>query len=79
MTVYADSVSKCVKYIIPLERYPVKVELENDMQFTIRPLEQKDKVPLAQFFTQISEEDTFYLKENVTAPEVIHGWSVSFR
>ena len=29
---------------------------------------------LARFFQTISEEDRFYLKENVTAPEVIQGW-----
>lgn len=57
-----------------LARYPVKIEMEDGSQFTIRPLQQSDKIPLAKFFTHIPEEDRFYLKENVTAPEVIHRW-----
>ncbi len=61
--------------IVPcLERYPVQVRLENGTTVTIRPLEKSDKVLLARFFQRVSEEDRFYLKENVTAPEVIQGW-----
>ncbi len=61
--------------IVPcLERYPVQVKLEDGTTITIRPLEREDKVLLARFFQGVSEEDRFYLKENVTAPEVIHNW-----
>ncbi|MCI0437915.1 MAG: GNAT family N-acetyltransferase, partial [Chloroflexi bacterium] len=57
-----------------LKRYPVTVTLEDGAELTIRPLEKRDKIPLARFFQAIPEEDRFYLKENVAAPEVIHGW-----
>ena len=59
---------------VVLQRYPFDVKLEDGSDFTIRPLAKEDKIMLARFFQAISEEDRFYLKENVTAPEVIHGW-----
>lgn len=59
---------------IALRKYPIKVDLENERTYEIRPLEQSDKVSLHRFFTRIPEEDRFYLKENVTAPEVVHDW-----
>lgn len=59
---------------IVLQRYPFDVKLEDGSEFTIRPLAKEDKIRLARFFQTVSEEDRFYLKENVTAPEIIHGW-----
>lgn len=58
-----------------LDRYPVEVTLEDDTPVTVRPLRREDKVALAQFFLRVPEEDRFYLKENVTAPEVIQQWT----
>lgn len=57
-----------------LQRYPKHVTLEDGVKVTIRPLEKKDKVPLAEFFHKIPEDDKYYLKENVSAPEVIQDW-----
>jgi GNAT superfamily N-acetyltransferase len=57
------------------KRYPTEIVLEDGTKVTIRPLEREDKVPLIQFFQRIPEDDRFYLKENVTAPEVIHQWT----
>ena len=57
-----------------LQRYPTQMTLEDGTELTIRPLQKEDKLPLAQFFQRIPEEDRFYLKENVTAPEVIQDW-----
>lgn len=51
------------------------VVLEDGTKVTIRPLRKEDKVELARFFLRVPEEDRFYLKENVTAPEVIHEWT----
>ena len=59
---------------VVLQRYPFDVKLEDGSEFTFRPLAKDDKIMLARFFQTISEEDRFYLKENVTAPEVIQGW-----
>ena len=58
-----------------LLRYPITVFLKDDTGVTIRSLDWEDKVALAQFFQRVPEEDRFYLKENVTAPEVIRGWT----
>jgi L-amino acid N-acyltransferase YncA len=58
-----------------LKRYPINVTLEDGAKVVLRPLKREDKISLAQFFQRISEEDRFYLKENVTAPEVIHRWT----
>ena len=57
-----------------MQRYPVQVTLDDGTLVTIRPLEKGDKIMLADFFQRIPEEDRFYLKENVTAPQVIHNW-----
>ena len=57
-----------------LQRYPAQMTLEDGTELTIRPLQKEDKLPLAQFFQRLPEEDRFYLKENVTAPEVIQDW-----
>ena len=59
---------------VVLKRYPFDVKLEDGSDFNFRPLARDDKIMLARFFQAISEEDRFYLKENVTAPETIHGW-----
>ena len=58
-----------------LERYPIQVSLQDGLRVTVRPLEPRDKVALLEFFREVPEEDRFYLKENVTAPEVIHRWT----
>ena len=61
--------------ILPaLQRYPIKLTLEDGTDIELRPLDKDDKIGLAKFFQRVSEEDRFYLKENVTAPEVIHNW-----
>ena len=41
---------------------------------TVRPLEQGDAHELLEFFTRVPEDDRFYLKENVTSPDVIGEW-----
>lgn len=63
-----------VKYA-NLQNYPKHVRLENGTHIVIRPLTKDDKITLLQFFQRVPEEDRFYLKENVTAPEVIHQWT----
>ena len=58
-----------------LQRYPIKIVFDEETEVILRPLDQEDKVALAQFFQRVPEEDRFYLKENVTAPEVIREWT----
>ena len=41
----------------------------------VRPLLPEDATALAEFFRRIPEEERYYLKEDVTAPEVIENWA----
>jgi len=58
-----------------LEAYPKQIMLLDGTVVSVRPLEPKDQAALLHFFHRVPEEDRFYLKENVTAPEVIHRWT----
>ena len=59
-----------------IEAYPRTVMLRDGTQVILRPLEAGDKVQLLDFFKRVPEEERYYLKENVTAPEVIHAWTM---
>ena len=58
-----------------VQAYPKTIMLRDGTQVTIRPLITDDKVRMLQFFERVPEEERHYLKENVTAPEVIHEWT----
>ncbi len=58
-----------------LEAYPKQIMLLDGTVVSVRPLEPKDQTALLRFFQRVPEEDRFYLKENVTAPEVIYRWT----
>ena len=57
--------------------YPKTMELLDGQQVTIRPMVSADKDALLEFFLRVSEEDRYYLKEDVTSPDVIKQWSES--
>ncbi len=58
-----------------VRRYPIQITLDDGTRVTFRLLKREDKVPLVQFFQRIPEEDRYYLKDNVTAPEVVRHWT----
>ena len=58
-----------------LKGYPKHLLLRDSTPITIRLMEPGDKIRLLKFFEGVSEEDRHYLKENVTAPEVIQSWT----
>ena len=58
-----------------LHTYPKSVFLRDETQVVLRPLEEGDKIHLLRFFEQVPEGDRYYLKENVTSPEVIRRWT----
>ena len=59
-----------------LKEFPKEVLLSgNNLQVSIRPLAPGDAVELLAFFSRIPEEDRFFLKEDVTSPEVISTWA----
>ncbi len=58
-----------------IQAYPKTIMLNDGAPVVLRPLEPGDKVRLLQFFEGVPEEERHYLKENVTAPEVVYGWT----
>jgi L-amino acid N-acyltransferase YncA len=63
--------------IYPIPGYPTVYLTEDSQQITIRPMVPGDEKALLDFFRRIPQEDRFYLKEDVTSPQVIHRWAES--
>jgi len=57
--------------------YPKTILLGDGTELKLRPLVEEDKLRLLDFFRRIPEEERYYLKENVTSPEVIQGWTTN--
>jgi L-amino acid N-acyltransferase YncA len=57
-----------------IRAYPKTILLRDGTQVVIRPLMANDATPLLEFFQRIPEEERYYLKEDVTSPEVIQRW-----
>jgi L-amino acid N-acyltransferase YncA len=61
--------------ITVIRELPREIELpRSGLRVTVRPLGAEDAVRLLEFFSRISEEDRYFLKEDVTSPEVIGNW-----
>jgi RimJ/RimL family protein N-acetyltransferase len=58
-----------------LTAYPKTVGLRDGTQVELRPLLAEDGGRLLDFFQRIPEHERYYLKENVTSPEVIQTWT----
>ncbi len=61
--------------IYPIPGYPAVHLTEDNAQMTIRPMVPTDQEALLDFFRRIPQEDRFYLKEDVTSPQVIQRWA----
>jgi GNAT superfamily N-acetyltransferase len=59
---------------LDLSRYPVEVTLDDGALVVMRPLEPGDEGALLAFFQRVSPEDRFYLREDVTDPDVVRHW-----
>jgi L-amino acid N-acyltransferase YncA len=57
-----------------IQVYPKTILLRDGCQAVIRPLAAEDASPLLKFFQRIPEDERYYLKEDVTSPEVIQDW-----
>lgn len=55
--------------------YPKEISLRGGATVTVRPLEPGDADPLLDFFLTIPEGDRFFLKDDVTSPELIEEWT----
>jgi ribosomal protein S18 acetylase RimI-like enzyme len=60
-------------YAIPA--YPKDLTLRDGTTVTVRPLERSDNDALLKFFLAIPESDRYFLKDDVTSPEVIRAWT----
>ena len=60
-----------------IEAYPKTILLRDGISVQLRPLEESDKLRLLQFFERVPEAERYYLKENVTSPEVIRAWTTN--
>ncbi len=58
-----------------LEGYPKSFTLNDGVEVQLRPLISSDSTALLSLFQQVPEEDLYYLKDTVTDPEVIRGWT----
>ncbi len=58
-----------------IEAYPKTVMLRDGTQVILRPLAEEDQAQLLNFFGRIPEQERYYLKEDVTSPEVIQAWT----
>ena len=54
--------------------FPKEVCLRDGSRVLVRSLEDGDEQALLDFFLRIPEEERFFLKEEVTAPDVVHRW-----
>ncbi len=61
--------------LLNVDVYPKELVLRDATKVVLRPLRAEDKVRLLRFFERVPEEDRYYLKENVTAPEVVLQWT----
>ena len=58
-----------------LEGFPKSFSLSDGTEVEIRPLAANDNEALLSLFQRVPEEDLYYLKDTVTDPEVIDGWT----
>ena len=57
-----------------IEAFPKEVCLRDGSRILVKALEAGDEQALLDFFLRIPEEERFFLKENVTAPDVVQRW-----
>jgi len=55
--------------------YPKDGKLKDGQKVTLRPMVKEDEKALLTFFQGLPAEDQFFLKDDVTNPEVIHTWA----
>lgn len=55
-------------------RYPKEVVLKNRTEAVIRPLEEEDTSALNLFYENIPDQELWYMRYDVTNPEVVQEW-----
>jgi len=57
-----------------IQAFPKEVGLRDCSRVLVRSLEDGDEQALLDFFLRIPEEERFFLKEDVTGPDVVQRW-----
>jgi GNAT superfamily N-acetyltransferase len=57
-----------------LEGFPKTLTLDDGTSVLVRPLEASDEAALLDFFRSVPEGERYWLREDVSDPEVIHRW-----
>jgi L-amino acid N-acyltransferase YncA len=55
-------------------KYPKEIVLKDCTESLIRPLQKEDEPLLRQFYSEISEDDRWYMRFDVRDPAVIRSW-----
>ena len=58
----------------PADNYPKDLPLRDELTVSVRPLAEGDEDALLAFFRDIPEHERFFLKDDVTSPDLIRGW-----
>ena len=58
----------------PDSNYPKDLPLRDELTVSVRPLGAGDEDALLAFFRDIPETERFFLKDDVTSPDIIRGW-----
>ena len=67
-----DQGSKAATY--ELTGFPTVRLTSESEEYGVRPMEAGDSQALLEFFQRVPESDRYYLKEDVTSPDVIERW-----
>lgn len=62
-------------HVYRLSAYPKVIALRDGTKVTLKPMTQQDGEALQRFFLRIPADERHYLKDDVTAPEVIQRWA----
>ncbi len=54
--------------------YPKEATLRDGTRTVMRPVQEGDQQPLLDFFLGIPDEERFFMKDDVTSPEVVRTW-----
>jgi L-amino acid N-acyltransferase YncA len=60
--------------VYTIAAYPKEIGLRNNAKVVVRPLAAGDADLLLAFFLSVPEDERYYLKDEVTAPELIKSW-----
>ena len=63
------------KNCFPIPGYPTVLLTNGGVRVTVRPMVPEDRDELLKFFRRVPARDRFYLKEDVTDPQVINRWA----